>query len=52
MKVERKEIYDFLVVLDAAEFEQVKEKAVELDITVEAVLLDIFTCGFCDYFDN
>ncbi|GAH60418.1 unnamed protein product, partial [marine sediment metagenome] len=43
---------DFLVELDVAEFDNVKCKANELNVNIEDVVLDIFTCGFADYFED
>lgn len=50
VKVEKAELNVFVVTLDKAELEQVRIKSQELTCPIQDVLLDMFTCGFSDYF--
>lgn len=46
MKVVRKELFEFVVVLDEAEFKTIKDISDYINKDMETVLLDVVKCGF------
>lgn len=46
MKVIRKELFEFVVVLDEAEFKIIKDVSDYINKDTESVLLDVVECGF------
>lgn len=45
MKVERKDLYDFEVILTSRDFEALKSLADKLNMPIELVLAGIISCG-------